>query len=172
MGFGEQLRKLDALRLQQSAKATVQFNGRLSFTNEAGKIMGLSEDKSLVIFAADNGDLGATISIKGDPEAFVLKKCGPYFYIAFRNYLREAGIDYKKHKIIYDICLLDEKLEGRDLFKFERRILPRDPKDMLTTDPSEDDDEDETQLPADAQKTAATTQENNNLQPSQTNNQE
>lgn len=164
MGFGETLRKLDALRLQQSVKATVQFNGRLSFTNEAGKVMGLSEDKSLIIFAANNGDLGATISTKGDPDAFVLKKCGPYFYIAFRNYLREAGIDYKKQKIIYDICLLDEKLEGRDLFKFERRILPRDPKDIQPSEQVEEDD-DETQATTVAQPEAGN-QESNDLKPS------
>ncbi len=149
MGFGDNLRKLDALRLQQSVKATVQFNGRLSFTIEAGKTMDLSEEKSLIIFEADNGDLGATISAKGDPEAFVLKKCGPYFYIAFRNYLQQAGLDYKKQKIIYDITQLDEKLEGRTLFKFERRILPRDPKEATPSDQVEDDD-DETQPSQDA----------------------
>ena len=37
MGFADNLKKLDAQRLQQSVKATVQFNGRLSFTIEAGK---------------------------------------------------------------------------------------------------------------------------------------
>ena len=142
MGFADNLRKLDAMRLQQSVKATVQFNGRLSFTLEAGKTMGLSEDKSLTIFESDSDDLGATITEKGDPEAFVLKKCGPYFYIAFRNYLKEAGIDYKKNKIIYDISQLDEKFEGRTLFKFERRILPRDPKDIQPSEQVEDDDDD------------------------------
>lgn len=142
MGFADKLRKLDAMRLQQSVKATVQFNGRLSFTLEAGKTMGLSEDKSLTIFESDSDDLGATITEKGDPEAFVLKKCGPYFYIAFRNYLKEAGIDYKKNKIIYDISQLDEKFEGRTLFKFERRILPRDPKDIQSSEQVEDDDDD------------------------------
>ena len=114
----------------------------LSFTLEAGKTMGLSEDKSLTIFESDSDDLGATITEKGDPEAFVLKKCGPYFYIAFRNYLKEAGIDYKKNKIIYDISQLDEKFEGRTLFKFERRILPRDPKDIQPSEQVEDDDDD------------------------------
>ena len=117
MSFKDRLRKLDALRLQQSVKATVQFNGRLSFTLEAGKAMNLSDEKSIVIYDdPESGDLGATISTKDDPEAFVLKKCGPYFYIAFKNYLRQAGIDYKKQKIIYDITQLDEEMDGKPLF--------------------------------------------------------
>ena len=164
MGFADNLRKLDALRLQQSVKATVQFNGRLSFTLEAGKTMGLSEEKSLIFFESDSGDLGATISEKGDPEAFVLKKCGPYYYIAFRNYLKQAGIDYKRQKIIYDISQLDEKLEGRTLFKFERRILPRDPKDIQPSEQVEDDD-DETQPSPDAKPTEANNQEADNQNP-------
>ena len=160
MGFADNLRKLDAMRLQQSVKATVQFNGRLSFTLEAGKTMGLSEEKSLTVFESDSIDtLGAIITDKGDPEAFVLKKCGPYFYVAFRNYLKENGIDYKKNKIIYDISQLDEKLEGRTLFKFERRILPRDPKDIQPSEQVEDDD-DETQATPDAKPTEANNQEN------------
>ncbi len=141
MAFADNLKKLDALRLQQQAKATVQFNGRLSFTLEACKAMELSEDKSIIIFEAENGDLGATISVSGDPEAFTLKKCGPYFYIALRNYLKQSGIDYKRQKIIYDISELDEKIEGRTLFKFERRVLPREATEIQPAGEVEDEDD-------------------------------
>ena len=165
MGFGDTLKKLDALRLQQSVKATVQYNGRLSFTIEASKMMGLSEEKSLIVFEADNGDLGVTISEKGDPDAFVLKKNGPYFYIAFVNYLRRAKLDFRKDKIIYDIMELDEKLEGRTLYKFERRILPRDPKDASD---QIDEDDDETQATPDAQTGANNKEGNKNLNPPST----
>ena len=164
MGFGETLKKLDALRLQQSVKATVQYNGRLSFTLEAAKMMGLSEEKSLIVFEAENGDLGATISEKGYAEAFVLKKNGPYFYIAFVNYLRRAKLDYRKDKIIYDIMELDEKLEGRTLYKFERRILLRDPKDIQPAEQIDEDD-DETQAAPAAQAGAGNNDEGRNQSP-------
>lgn len=148
-------------------KATVQYNGRLSFTLETSKMMGLSEEKSLIVFEAENGDLGVTVSEKGDPEAFVLKKNGPYFYIAFVNYLRRAKLDYRKDKIVYDIMELDEELEGRTLFKFERRILPRDPKDIQPAD-QVDEDDDEAQTPPSAQAGATASDDGNkaaNAQP-------
>ena len=130
MSFADKLKKLDAHRLQQSVKATVQSNGRLTFTVEATKEMGLSEEKSLVIFEADGGDLGAVISHKGDPDAFILKRCGLYFYVAFKNYLQQAGIDYKGQRIIYDITELDEKIDGKTLYQFARRVLPKAPEQL------------------------------------------
>lgn len=138
MAFADSLKKLNAQRLQQSVKATVQSNGRLTFTVEATKVMELSDEKSLIIFEAENGDLGATISHKGDPDAFELKKCGLYFYVAFKNYLQQAGIDYKGQRIIYDITELDEKLDERTLYKFERRVLPKSPEQLPYTDASVD----------------------------------
>lgn len=142
MGFADKLKKLDAQRLQQAIKATVQSNGRLTFTVEAAKIMQLSEEKSLIVFEAENGDLGATISERGDTDAFVLKQSGSYFFVSFKNYLQQAGIDYKNQRIIYDIRELDEQLEGRTLYKFERRVLPKHPKPLPETKPEDMDDDD------------------------------
>lgn len=133
--FLSQLTQLDAQRLQKSVKATVQNSGRLTFAMDAVNDMKLTEDKSIIILAAENGDLGAVISEKGDPEAFALKKCGAYFYVSFKNYLQQAGVDYKSQRIIYDITELDEKYKGRTLYKFERRILPKGDKDE--PDPTE-----------------------------------
>ena len=136
MAFADRLKKLDAHRLQQTVRATVQSNGRLTFSVEATKEMGLSEDKSLVIFEADGGDLGAVISVKNDPEAFVLKRCGLYYYVAFKNYLQQAGIDYKGQRIMYDVTELDEKIDGKTLYKFSRRVLPKTPEPLPITDVS------------------------------------
>ena len=102
-GFLSTLKALDAQRLQKSVKATVQNSGRLTFAMDAVKDMKLSEEKSIIILAAENGDLGAAISVKGDPNAFALKKCGAYFYVTFKNYLQQAGIDYKTQRVVYDI---------------------------------------------------------------------
>ena len=153
MGFADKLKKLNAQRLQQSVKATVQSNGRLTFTVEAAKVMALSEDKSLVVFEAENGDLGATISERGDSNAFVLKQSGGYFFVSFKNYLQQAGIDYKNQRIIYDITELDEELEGRTLYKFERRVLPKHPKPLPETKPEDLDDVEPPEIQTDSSET-------------------
>lgn len=127
------LKPLDAQRLQKSVKATVQNSGRLTFAMDAVKDMKLDETKSIIILAANDnsGNLGAAISEKGDPEAFALKKCGAYFYVSFKNYLQQAGIDYKNQRVIYDITELDEQYKGKTLYKFERRIIAKGSKDDL-----------------------------------------
>lgn len=127
------LQRLDAERLQQSAKAAIQVNGRLSLTVEASRLMHLSDDKSIVIFAAKNGDLGAVVSEKGDKQAFELKKAGSYYYLSFKNYLQEMGIDYKNQRIVYDITALEEKIEGRTVYRFARRVLPKETKELPIT---------------------------------------
>ena len=134
MNFAANLKMLDAERLQQTAKATIQSNGRLSLTVEAGRLMHLSYDKSIVIFAAENGDLGAIVSHKGDRRAFELKKAGAYFYITFKTYLQEMGIDYKNRRIVYDIIATDEKIDGQVLYRFSRRVLPKESKELPITE--------------------------------------
>ena len=134
MNFAANLKMLDAERLQQTAKATIQSNGRLSLTVEAGRLMHLSDDKSIVIFAAENADLGAIVSHKGDRRAFELKKAGAYFYITFKTYLQEMGIDYKNRRIVYDIIATDEKIDGQVLYRFSRRVLPKESKELPITE--------------------------------------
>lgn len=137
MKFSEGLKMLDAERLQQTAKATIQSNGRLSLTVEAGRLMHLSEDKAIIIFAAENGDLGAVVAQKGDRRAFELKRAGTYFYITFKTYLMEMSIDYKNQRIVYDITATDEKIDGKVLYRFTRRILPKDVKVLSVTEECE-----------------------------------
>ncbi len=134
MSFASGLKMLDAERLQQTAKATVQGNGRLSLTVEAGRMMHLGEDKSLVIFAAENGDLGAIVSQRGDRNGFELKKAGTYFYLTFKNYLQEMGIDYKSQRIVYDITATNEKIEGKVLYRLARRVLPKETRELPLTE--------------------------------------
>lgn len=57
MAFKGKLKKLNAHRLQQSVRATVQANGHLTFTVEATKEMELLEERSLIILEANGGGL-------------------------------------------------------------------------------------------------------------------
>ena len=57
------------------------------------------------------------------------------------------GINYKTQRILYDITQLDEKLDGRTLFRFARRVLPREASELplsngtATGEPNFDDEE-------------------------------
>ena len=58
------LKRLDAERLQQSAKAAIQSNGRLSLTVEAGRLMHLADDKSIIIFGENESSNGIQVSVR------------------------------------------------------------------------------------------------------------
>ncbi len=66
--FLSKLKQLDAQRLQKSMKAVVQDNGMLVFAEDAVREMRLSEEKSVIVLAAEDGDLSAVVSEKGDPN--------------------------------------------------------------------------------------------------------
>ena len=132
--FLSSLKPLNAQRLQKSVKATVQRTGRLTFAMDAVKSMKLSEEKGIVIFNSRSedvrpGDLFAVLSTKDDPNAFALKRCGAYFYITFKNYLEQEGVDFRRMRVSYDITELDEEYDGKTLYKFERRMRPMGGKD-------------------------------------------
>ena len=63
-----------------------------------------------------------------------MKKAGAYFYITFKTYLQEMGIDYKNRRIVYDIIATDEKIDGQVLYRFSRRVLPKESKELPITE--------------------------------------
>ena len=137
MAFADELKKLDASSLQRLARAKVDPHGRLIFTTEAMRDMGITVDNSIVLFEARDGHLGATVAQKGAKDGFILKRNGPYLYIAFSWYLQLIGLDYKKQKIVYDVLKTDEEMEGRTLWKLERRIVKKEAKQLPVTKASE-----------------------------------
>lgn len=125
MSFIDSMQLLDAQRLSRFAKATIQASGRLGFSNDATKLMGLSENKRMLVFSAGARDLGVVIGNPDDTRGFAIKKTGLYFYVRMKNYFEQAGVDYKKYRVVYDITELDEKYEEMTVFKLARRDLER-----------------------------------------------
>ena len=110
-------------RLTKMTRASVQKNGRLNFPPEAARQMNLSLDESLLICPMGEKDLAVTLVGKDDPRGFVLKKTGPYFYVPFKSLMNECGIDFVNQTVVYDIIELNEKHDGKPVFKFNRRII-------------------------------------------------
>lgn len=126
MAFADELKKLDASSLQRLARAKVDPHGRLVFSAEAIRDMGLTVDNSIVLFEARDGNLGATVAGKEAKGGFILKSNGPYLYVTFRWYLKLIGLDYKKQRIAYRVLKTDEEMEGRTLWKLERMIIKKE----------------------------------------------
>ena len=110
-------------RLTKMTRASVQRNGRLNFPPEAARQLNLSLEQSLLICPMGEKDLAVTMVAKDDPRGFTLKKTGPYFYVPFKSLMNECGIDFVKDTVVYDIIELNEKHEGKPVFKFNRRII-------------------------------------------------
>lgn len=131
MSFIDTGKMLNAKRLSRTAKATVQLQGRLAFSADAQRLMGLEDNQSVIFFEADGGNLGAVVAPPGDERGFSLRKSGPYYYLRMKNYFDERLIDYRTKRVIYDIVELDEEFEGMKVFKCSRRILERGSKEDL-----------------------------------------
>ena len=114
-------------RLTKMTRASVQKNGRLNFPPEAARQLNLTLDQALLICPLGEKDLAVTLVDKDDPRGFMLKKTGPYFYVPFRSLMNECGIDFVNDTVVYDIIELNEKHEGKPVFKFNRRTIRHEP---------------------------------------------
>lgn len=119
---------LDAERLQLSAKALVQTDGRLTFSSGAVKMLELpspaefDRDKPYTLLIYDLGDrnLGVVVKEGFDIRGFQLRRSGQEVYIFFKNYFREAEIDFSRPRsAYYTIVKTSEKSEDKSVYKFE-----------------------------------------------------
>ena len=108
-------------------KATVQASGKLSFTEDAAKAMGIGEG-SLIKFAIDDendNQLYVVLSNGSeDPDAFRVRKAGVYCYVSARNIFDALGVDYRKQAIVFQLVRvqsLDESLGGMSFRMCKRK---------------------------------------------------
>lgn len=131
MAFKDMIEILDGERLSLTTKATIQNSGRLNFTPETTKLMGLSGESTILLFKAGERDLAAVVKQGEDRRGFKVKKTGPYFYIPLKNYLEEEGIDYRGNtRIVFDITKINEDYDGLPIFKMVRRDIVHEAKVM------------------------------------------
>jgi len=116
-------RPFNGKRMTKITRASVQSNGNLNFPPEAARQLGLSLEKSLLIFPKGKKDLAVIVVEKDHPNGFVIRKTGPYFYTSFREMMIQFGLDYKKVRVVYDIIEMAEEHEGRPVFKFNQRVI-------------------------------------------------
>lgn len=137
------VRIVNAQQMSRVSKATVQKTGRLGFSSSATKMLGLSTEKSVIIFEDDkNHDLYLVVVDGQDERAFYVRSVGEYFYIYIKILLDQRHVDYKNKHVSYEITQLDgEEYEGHPVYRMEyieRPIGARDVEEGVDAAGAED----------------------------------
>ena len=92
------------------------MSGRLNFSEDTGKTLGLKDKMSIKFAIDENGKLYCSFPKEDDEDAFKIRKAGRYFYVPTDLLFSSLGIDYKKINIQYNLVraqLNDDELNGK-----------------------------------------------------------
>lgn len=115
---------------ERNVKATVHTTGKLGFSSDAIKTLGIELNKSIA-FAQNEDDstdknLYAIIYEGTQEGALKISKAGEYYYVNTKSLFDSIGIDYRKARIIFDI--VKTEYEGQPLLKLLRREIKKKEK--------------------------------------------
>lgn len=118
---------------ERNVKATVHTTGKLGFSSDAIKTLGIDVNKSIA-FAQNEDDttdknLYAIIHEGIQEGALKISKAGEYYYVNTKNLFDTIGIDYKSARIIFDI--VKTEYEGQPILKLLRREIKKKEKAKL-----------------------------------------
>lgn len=121
-------RLVQATRLSRIAKATVQRTGRLGFSQGAAKMLGLGENKTVLLFEGEGRNLFLAVVNGRDDRGFFVRGIGDYWYIATKVYFDQAGVDYEHNVVDFEVTELPDKFEGSPVFNLRYREHARGAK--------------------------------------------
>lgn len=119
---------LSAVEYSTKLRASVHASGRLGFSNEAAKSLGITAESS-VKFGQDDDDpsvLYLIVPREGDEDCFPVKPSGPYYYVPTKTLFDALGVDYTGSTVIYDLVRmpsLDADCGGLT-FRMDKRVIP------------------------------------------------
>lgn len=124
------LKVMNPDNLDKNLKATVHKTGKLGFTIEAARKMGLTVNTGVMIAINDedsNDDsLYLTVHSPAAENMFKASKAGDYHYISTKALFDTLKVDYKNESIVYDIS--QELINGATYYKLKRREIPKKDK--------------------------------------------
>lgn len=105
-------------------KCTIHSSGKLGFTDETAKELGLSVHSGIK-FAADEDDNLLLINCRGerDEDAFAVCKSGDYYYVNAKPLFDSLELNYKNNVIMFDLSKLEH--EALEIYKLNQRSKPR-----------------------------------------------
>lgn len=121
---------LSVKQFSNKLKATVQASGRLNFTDDTTKTLGINEN-TFVKFALDDANddaLYLALAANNDEDAFRVRKSGAYYYVPTKNLFDALEINYIDKTICYDLIRAqskDEELDGMAFRMNERETKNR-----------------------------------------------
>ena len=125
------IRILNAKQFTTKLKATIQFSGRLGFTEETANALDLSVGK-FARFAQDDekNTLYLIIIDKASEDAFQIRLSSGYYYVPTKMMFDMLGFDYEHNTIMFDLIRqpsLDADLMGQ-AYLMKQRINKRKDK--------------------------------------------
>ena len=120
---------IDVRKFNVNLKATIQSSGRLNFTEDTARVLGLSETTRMRFGIDDeNEDVFYLVIVpEGDDNSFKIRKSGIYHYLPGKLLFDSLGLDYKTNPIMFDLIRLpemDEIAEG-EVYKLSKKNMPR-----------------------------------------------
>ena len=105
---------LSVKQFSNRLKVTIQSSGRLNFTDDTTKTLGLAEGTP-VKFAMDedNGNVLYLViaSDENDEDAFKVRKSGSYYYVPTKSLFDALEIEYEGKSLGYDLCAKEIKIK-------------------------------------------------------------
>ena len=125
------IRILNAKQFTTKLKATIQFSGRLGFTEDTANALDLSVGK-FARFAQDDekNTLYLIIIDKASEDAFQIRLSSGYYYVPTKMMFDMLGFDYEHNTIMFDLIRqpsLDADLMGL-AYLMKQRINKRKDK--------------------------------------------
>ena len=125
------IRIINAKQFSTKLKATIQFSGRLGFTEETANVLDLSVGK-FARFAQDDekNTLYLIIIDEASEDAFQIRLSSGYYYVQTKMMFDMLGFDYEHNTIMFDLIRqpsLDADLMGQ-AYLMKQRINKRKDK--------------------------------------------
>lgn len=125
------IRIINAKQFTTKLKATIQFSGRLGFTEDTANALDLSVGK-FARFAQDDekNTLYLIIIDKASEDAFQIRLSSGYYYVPTKMMFDMLGFDYEHNTIMFDLIRqpsLDADLMGQ-AYLMKQRVNKRKDK--------------------------------------------
>lgn len=119
---------LSAQDYNQRLRVSIQASGKLSFTNETVRCLGI-DASSKVVFGQDDTDPQVLYLIlpddRGRQDAFEVRASGKYYYVPTKTMFDALGMDYTSENaaVLFDLVRMEsmDAEAGGKVFKMNRR---------------------------------------------------